>query len=179
MCPNPKQTAINLISAVEETLVSLGNEAGVSNNPIFETAINEMTVTVTAIQNWTPGNVGQDAVQVINVLESAVTTLSQTVPSLAPYVNEINLILAGIAAVVGVITANSAAPAPTETTTATPEESKAMFQAHVVADTSAKVQALVPGFKRSIWHTPESQYKKAWNEAVDADKLPDTLKVAA
>jgi hypothetical protein len=178
MCPNPKSTAISLLAAIQETAISLGNEAGISNNPAFETVIHEMTVTESAIQNWTPGNVGQDAVQVINVLESAVTTLSQTVPAVAPYVNLINIILAGIATVIGIVTANSSTPTATEASTASPAEATAAFQAHVVADTSAKVTALVPGFKRSIWHTPAVQYKNTWNKAVENANMPVTLKAA-
>jgi len=62
---------------------------------------------------------------------------------------------------------------------ASPEESHAMHQAHVIADTTAKVTTLVPGFKRSIWHSPASQYAKAWNEGVTSSGLPDELKTAA
>ena len=57
-------------------------------------------------------------------------------------------------------------------------EIQAMHAASVAVDTTAKVQTLVPGFKRSIFHSPESQYNKAWNDAVDQGGFPDTLKTA-
>jgi hypothetical protein len=36
---------------------------------------------------------------------------------------------------------------------------------------------LVPGFQRSIFHSPESQYKKAWNNSVDTNPVPGIVKV--
>jgi hypothetical protein len=87
------------------------------------------------------------------------------------------VIFAGIEAVIGVITANSPAPAAPAGSTASADDLQALHQADVAVNTQAKVQSLVPGFKRSIWHSPESQYKTAWNNAVDAGGFPYTLKV--
>jgi hypothetical protein len=89
-----------------------------------------------------------------------------------------NIILAGIETVIGVVTANSPAPVAPADATASWEERQAMHQAAVSADTTAKVQSLVPGFKRSIWHTPAHQYNEAWNKAVVAGGFPATLQVA-
>jgi len=74
------------------------------------------------------------------------------------------------------VTANSPAPAAPADIVAH-DEVQAAHVAETVATTTAKVQTLVPGFKRSIWHSPESQYKSAWNKAVEAGSYPATLKV--
>ena len=41
-----------------------------------------------------------------------------------------------------------------------------VYQAHIAAETSEKVQVLVPTFHRSIFHSVEAQFRKAWNDAV-------------
>jgi len=88
-----------------------------------------------------------------------------------------NIILAGVEAVIGVITANSPAPAAPASATAEPEVTQAMFQAHVAAQTESRVAALVPQFKRSIWHSPKSQYDRTWNNGVEAGGFPASMRV--
>ena len=58
-----------------------------------------------------------------------------------------------------------------------------MHQAHVAAEAAAKVHALVPGTKYSVWksvlpgNSPADQYKKAWDAAVDTNPVPGIVKV--
>jgi hypothetical protein len=111
-------------------------------------------------------------------LITAFQTVYNSLPIPSEYLVLGNIILAGIETVIGVVTANSPAPAAPADATASPEELQAMHQAAVSADTTAKVQSLVPGFKRSIWHTPAHQYNEAWNKAVVAGGFPATLQVA-
>src|ERR1700722_6300936 len=100
----------------------------------------------------------------------------------------INVILAGIETVIGVVTANSPAPVPAPAA-ATPEviTSGQAIHAHAVAaSTEAKVTALT-GFKPSFWdkaraaagdtHVAAGHYNSEWNKAVDAGGFPATLKV--
>jgi hypothetical protein len=77
----------------------------------------------------------------------------------------VNIILAGVVTVIGVIEANSPAP-PAPKGLQAHAETQAMHQATVIHDTTVMVTTLVPTFKQSKWHSPESQYRKAWNDAV-------------
>ena len=52
-----------------------------------------------------------------------------------------------------------------------------MYAAEVASQTATKVQALVPTFQRSIFHSPESQSKKTWNNLVDTNPAPGIVKV--
>jgi hypothetical protein len=165
MCQNAQKTLINLMAEIEPSLVALGNATGLSNNPEFELVLKEYNAALAAVESWQSGTVAQDVIQVINALEVGV----QALPIPPTYQVLVNIILAGIATVIGVLSANSPAPAPVAQTevTATPEEVQAQHQAAVIHDTTVKVQTLVPGFKRSIWHSAATQYKNQWNsEAV-------------
>lgn len=156
------------MTEIEPTLVALGNATGIANTPAFQTALNEYNVALTAIKNWTSGTPAQDAIAVINAFEAAV----QLLPIPPTYQVLLNIVLAGIATVIGVLSANSPAPAPVPapaSADATAEETQAQHQAEVIHDTTVKVQALVPGFKRSIWHSAATQYKNTWDAAVTAN----------
>jgi hypothetical protein len=148
MCQNAQKTAISLMSAIEPTIISLGNDTGIASNPAFQTVLTEYNNALTAVENWTSGTPAQDAIQIINALEIGV----QALPIPATVQTLVNIILAGIATVIGVLSANSPAPAPATTGDATPEEVTAQ-------------------------HSPATQYKNAWNSAVDVEKLPATMKV--
>jgi len=176
MCQNAVKTAGDLMAAIEPTLKSLLTETGLINTPAAQTALTEYNAALTAIQNWQSGTPSQDAIEAIGIFQEALAALP--IPTL--YTTLANIVLAGIATVIGVMTANSPAPAVPASVTdgdVAPEEMQATYQAHVIADTTTKVQALVPGFHRSIWHTAATQYKNAWNGAVDAGKFPATMKV--
>jgi len=176
MCQNAKQTAINLLTAIEPTIVALGKQLGLSADPIFTTVITEYNNALTALQSWVPGNVATEVEQALSVLQTAVSSL----PIPASIQTLVNIILAGLTAVVGVISANSPAPLPVNPPTPTPaaasaEETQGQFAAHVAADTAARVEALVPGFKRSIFHSPQHQYKTVWNDEVKHLGLPEEM----
>jgi hypothetical protein len=100
------------------------------------------------IQNWVPGTTAQNVLQLITAFTAVFDTLPLP-PNVALYVN---IITAGITAVIAILTANSPAPA---SLLGAHEETQAMHQAAVAADAAAKVAVLVPGFKRSIFHSPE------------------------
>lgn len=182
MCQNANKTVAALMAAIEPTLKSLLTFAGIAGTTEAQAAIAAYDAALTAVQNWQSGTTAQNVLELIGDFQTVFASLPlpPTVEALA------NIILAGIETVIGVLTANSpapAAPAPGDPVVgdaeaASGEEITAMRQAHVAADTAAKVQTLVPGFKRSMWHSPESQYKKAWNDAVASGQFPETLKAA-
>lgn len=182
MCQNAVKTAGSLMAAIEPTIKSLLTVTGVINTPEGEAAIAAYDAALAATQNWVSGTPAQDALQLIGDFQTAFNAVVALLPLPPLYTALINIILAGVETVIGVLTANSPAPtAPTPvvgSAAAAPEEVQAMHVAHTIADTTTKVQTLVPGFKRSIWHSPASQYKTAWNNAVDAGNFPQELKTA-
>jgi hypothetical protein len=134
--------------------------------------MNAYNAALVALQNWQSGTAAQTVLELIAAFQSVFNVL----PIPAELATLVNIILAGVETVIGVLTANSPAPVGVAGD-ATEEETQAMYQAHVVADTTAKVTALVPTFKRSIWHSPASQYTKAWNDAVIGGKFSTALAV--
>jgi hypothetical protein len=174
MCQNATKTAATLMAAIEPTIKSLLTLTGQANTPNGIAAINAYDDALVALQNWQSGTAAQNVLELITAFQ----TVYNSLPIPSEYLVLGNIILAGIETVIGVVTANSPAPVAHADATASWEERQAMHQAAVSADTSAKVQALVPGFKRSIWHTPAHQYNEAWNKAVVAGGFPATLQVA-
>jgi hypothetical protein len=159
MCKNATKTAASLMAALEPTIKSLLTATGQLNTPNDIAAMNAYDAALAALENWQSGTPAQTVLELIAAFQSVFATL----PIPANVEMFANIILGGITAVIGIVTANSPAPTGAEVHA----ETQAMHQADVAAATSAKVAALVPGFKRSIWHSPESQYNKVWNAAVD------------
>lgn len=178
MCTNAVKTVGSIMVAIEPTLNSLLTETHLITTPEGAAAIAAFDAAATAANNWVSGTVAENVLELIGDFQAVFNAL----PIPTEYAALINIILAGIETVIGVLAANSPAPAAPSpvaaSAAAAPEEIQAMHVAHTVADTTAKVQQLVPGFKRSIWHSPASQYKTAWNSAVDSGKFPQTLKTA-
>jgi hypothetical protein len=160
------------MAAIEPTIISLLTESNVINTPNGQAAIAAYDAALTAIQNWQSGTTAQNVLQLIADFQKVFNTL----PIPTKYVTLVNIILAGVEAVIAVIAANSPAPDP-PAGVVVHADTQAMHQAATAADAQAKIQKLVPGFKRSIFHSPESQYKGAWDKAVDAGGFPATLKV--
>lgn len=178
MCKNAQGTAATLMAAIEPTLKSLLALAGVDPTNF----ITQYDLALQAIQNWKSGTSAEVALEAIAAFQTAFNAL----PLPDTYKILANIILAGVETVIGVLSANSPVPnAPQagdpvagDADAAPDEVITAHYQAGVAVTTTAKVTALVPGFKRSIWHSPESQYKDAWNKAVEAGAFPDSLKAA-
>lgn len=172
MCQNANKTAASLMAAIEPTLKSLLTFAGVDPT-VSATVFSEYDTALAAIKAWAPGTAAQDILELLTAFDAAFNALPvpSTLKDLA------NIILAGISTVIGVITANS--PQPVAVSDSSPAfDFVGDYQAHVAIETASKVQTLVPGFKRSLFHSPESQYKTAWNSAVDEHSLPTELRVA-
>jgi hypothetical protein len=174
MCTNATKTSASLMQAIEPTLKSLLSFAGLLNTAAATAAINAYDSALAAIEAWTPGTTAHDVLQLVGDFQTIFSALPLplTVETLG------NIIMAGIETVIGVLTANSPAPAAiiAGTEDATAEETQVAWQAHVVSQTTAKVTTLVPTFKRSIWHSAAKQYQTAWNSAVDKGGFPHALK---
>jgi hypothetical protein len=184
MCANATKTAASLMTAIRPTLLSLLTVTGVASTPDGVAALAAFDAADKALAAWTPGTTSATVVQAIDAFTAVFNVLQ--IPEDAKVLESI--ISAGIVTVIGVVMANSPAPTAAEAdrplaggggVAAAHEETQAMHVAHVVADTTAKVGELVPGFKHSIWHSPSGQYKSEWNKAVkSADPKYATLKVA-
>jgi hypothetical protein len=178
MCKDARSTAVALMTAVEPTLKSLLSFLGQTNTTAGRAVITAYDAALAALQDWTQGTTAENVLELITDFQNAFNALTQAIP-LPPGVSTlVNVILAGIEAVIGVIAANSPAPAAPAGATATPEEATAAHQAAVAHDTEAKVTTLVPTFKRSIWHSAASQYKSTWNKAIDSGGFPSEMKAA-
>lgn len=177
MCKNATSTAASLMLAIEPTLKSLLGFLGQTSTPEGIAVITAYNAALTALQNWTSGTAAQNVLQLISDFVTGFNALANTITLPPGVVTLVNIISAGIEAVIGVITANAPAPPAPAGATATAEEITAAHQAAVAADTEKKVSALVPGFKRSIWHSAASQYKSTWNDAVAKGGFPSALKV--
>jgi len=169
MCKNATKTAAALMAAIEPTIKALLTETNLLNTPNGIAAINAYDAALAAVRAWVPGTTAQVVLEAISAFQGVFAAL----PIPDNYKVLANIILGGVIAVIGVLTANSPAPAGV----ASHPETQAMHQAAVAADTAVKVAVLVPHFKRSIWHSPESQYDSAWNKAVDAGGFSSSLKV--
>jgi hypothetical protein len=165
MCTNATKTAANLMLAIEPTLTSFLNLLGVGNTPAGLAAIAAFDTAQKAVAAWVPGSTSQDVIQVLDAFETVFSALP--VPAEAKTLAD--LIIAGVVTVIGVITGNSPAPvaAPADAT-ASDEEVQAGHAIATAKATEARVQTLVPGFKRLIWHSAASQYKSQWNKSVAA-----------
>jgi hypothetical protein len=164
MCVNATKTAGALLAGIKPTIVAILAATGLTNTAGGLALIAAFTAAQTALQNWVSGTAAQDVIEAL----TAIQTVFSALPLPATVLLFSKIILGGIIAVIGIVTANSPAPAPPVGFDAH-EDTQVMHQAEVAASTAAQVEALVPGFKRSIFHSPESQYKKAWNDAVAAN----------
>jgi hypothetical protein len=175
MCTNAAGTAASLFTAIEPTIKSLLSLEGLLNTPQGVAAIAAYDAALTALQNWKSGTTAQNVLQLIGAFQSVFNAL----PMPPMYSTLVNIVLAGVETVIGILTANSPAPvvAMPADANATLEERIAAYQAQVAKETEAKVMALAPGFKRSLFHSVAHQYNSTWNKAVDAGGFPATLKV--
>jgi len=177
MCKNATSTAASLMNTVEPMIINLLTLEGLATTPDGVAAINAFNAAKTALSNWTSGSTATVVVETMN----AFTAVFQTLPLPADAKGLESVILAIIESIIGVLTANSPAPAPvtTEIVSASTEEIQAAHVNTVVNDTTAKVTTLLPEFKRSIWKSASHQAKDEWNKAVaKSDTKYSVLKVA-
>ena len=178
MCKNAASTAASLMQAIEPTLTSLLSFLGQTNTPDGIAVIAAYNAALTALKNWQSGTTAQNVLQLITDFQTVFNALAGSIVLPPGVVALVNIILAGVEAVIGILVANSPAPVAPAGATASAEEITAAHQAAVAHDTEEKVTALVPTFKRSIWHSAASQYNSEWNKAVEANGLPASLKAA-
>ena len=178
MCRNAQSTAVSLMTAIEPTLKSLLSYLGQTSTPQGIAVINAYDAALAAVKSWQSGTNAQNALELIGDLQVVFNALVQSLPVPNNVVVLVNIILAGLEAVLGVLAANSPAPPAPADATASDEEIQVQHQLKVAQDTTAKVGTLVPDFHRSIWHSPASQYNSTWNKGVDEGGFPASMKAA-
>ena len=182
MCTQAEKTAVAVLAAEEGELKNLLTFIGQANTPLGISVYTAYTTAVTALQNWVPGTAAAEASQIVTAFLNVFNQL--------PIPSEIqglaDLIGAAVQTVLGILEANSPAPAATGTV-ATPEAQE--LHAHAVeAKTEAAVQEKT-GFKLGwmdkvrIAHGDHTIIKKRfddeWNKKVPTDPKYAALKVAA
>lgn len=174
MCQKAAATAASLMQAIEPSLVSLLTLENLGNTPNGIAAITAYKAALVALENWKQGTTAQNVLQLIGDFQTVFNTLPIPPTDLALA----NIILAGVEAVIGVVTANSPQPAPAPVAgTASEEESTVQYQLDVAAKTEAAVAKLVPDFRRSIWHSAAHQYRSVWNHAIVTGGFPPAMKI--
>lgn len=162
MCQKAAETAAAVLKGVEPTFVELLTLEGIATTTEGVTAINAFNAAQAALASWQSGTPAQNIIQLVDDFTAVFGTLP-----LPPEVKSLgNIILAALATVTGILSANSPAPASPAGAPAF-EETQALHALSVRADTEAKVQALVPQFKLSRFHSPAVQYRNTWNKAVE------------
>jgi hypothetical protein len=173
MCKNATKTAAALMDAIEPTIKSLLAATGQLNTPDGIAAMNAYDAALAAVEAWQSGTTAQNVLELIN----AFTAVFNTLPLPENVKLYVNIIEAGITAVIAILTANSPAPASDD------ENAQAMHQAHVAAEAAVKVNAILPGVKFSVrksvlpGQSPADQYNKAWDNACDTNPVAGIGKV--
>ena len=172
MCKNATSVIGAEMNAIEPELKSFLAVIGQADTPDGLAAVSAYDAAKTAFTNWTPGTSAELAVEALNAFNAVFQTLP--VPTEAKALE--GIIEAGVAITIGLLTGNSTTDAAAHAT--------------IAADTHAKVQALVPSYKESLWDKARAdlgdhsivanKQKHYWNqevtEAAKVDPKYATLK---
>lgn len=168
MCEKSEATAAAVLEGAEPEFVSLLTATGVATTPDGTAAINAYKAAEQALENWTPGTTTQTVIEAVNAAVKIFNVL--------PFPSDAKLLVDAISAifatVLGIITANS--PAPAAATAATAELAVKAQEDHadsVAADTETKVLALTgykPGFitRTKVMLGDHSAIASAWKNNV-------------
>jgi len=179
MCLNAQPKVVGLMKAIRPTILSLLAFLGQTSTPAGVAVINAYDAALAAVEAWKSGTSAENALQLIGDLQVVFNAFVQALPVVPQNVVVlINIILAGLEAVVGMLAGNSPVTEAPADATASAEEIQEQHQLHVAYDTKAKVGTLVPDFQFSPWHSPASQYNKTWNKGVDEGGFPASMKAA-
>jgi hypothetical protein len=162
MCTNANKVVENLLAALK---IPIDNLLAVLNVPATTIASVDAAynAALAALQNFTPGTALETAIQAVEALDSVFNALP--VPDL--YKGVAAAIAAAIAGILG--TLEGLAPAPAGVTAEA-------HLAHATAETAARVQAILPGYKSS-W-TERVLHPDSW-PVIEFRKQVNTAWVAA
>jgi hypothetical protein len=182
MCQNAEKTVYEVLAAEEPTIKSILTLEGVADTPAATNALTAYDQALADLQSWVPGSPSQDAIEVLDDAQEAITALGPLVPQ--PYGILLQTALAGIVLAIGMVTGNSPAPTPASLPDGvTADQVQQDHERDTMATYSVSAQALVPFYKiqtRGTWlpeRHPAEQYKACWNKAVELSGAPTSFKV--
>jgi hypothetical protein len=167
MCDNLAEVTASILTTAEPQLEALLNFEGILNTSQGQTIIAEYKQAEADLANWKPGLVGENIVEVLTDVNSAIEALP--IPPEDKFLA--NVILAAVTGVIGVIDSHEPAAA------ATPPASIviAAHAAATIASTTTQVQELVPEFKAPRFFSYPHEQKKVWKTRVNKlDKIYTT-----
>lgn len=182
MCQQSEAQVLNVVKASESTIITLLTEAKIISTAQGQTIETDFEALIADVQNWKSGTPADAAIQVVQDIEAALPLL----PIPPPYNILVPVALAGLTTILTLLGANSPAPAIANAGELTAHVQT--LHAHsVAAQGEAKVESLT-GYKPSTMDKARAmmgdsgiaakKYKQVWNETIETNGLPDTLKAA-
>jgi hypothetical protein len=173
---------LNIAEVAESTAINLLTESKLISTAQGQVVSGYYSTLIADIKNWKSGTPANDIEQIVQDIEAILPAL----PIPAPFNVLVPIALGGLTTILTLLGANSPAPTPDESTV--PAEAHQLAHAHTVgAAGEAKVEALT-GYKPSMIDKARAmlgdssiaanKYKQVWNDTVDANGLPETLKAA-
>ena len=108
MCKNAESTALTLAEGIEPTVIQILTLEGLASSTEGQAAINAFNTLITSLKTWQPGTGAQDVIQAID----AFTTVFNVLPFPDTDKTLVDIVVAGVTTLIGILTANSPAPAP-------------------------------------------------------------------
>lgn len=184
MCQNAQKTVPEFLEVAETATINLLTQSGTINTAEGQQIVKDFATVEGDITSWTPGSPATDVIQVLNDIAVALPLI----PMPPLYEVTVSVALGLITAAIGLFSGNGAVTNETGEVIDNPTAEQTQAHAlHVMAETSAKIKAIVPdadfSVKRAAFllpgHSPADQGKKFWNKKVDENKeLPPALKIA-
>jgi hypothetical protein len=157
MCQSAAKDASGVLSTLEPELESFLTFEKVSTAEAT-LLISQYKEAEADLLNWTPGTAGQDIVELLTDVDSALNALP--LPQSDLFLA--NVFFAAVTGVIGVIEAHE----PASTGTTAQPNAQGLHAAAIASTASSKVQSLVPEFKLSHFHTVGHQVSKVWQGRV-------------
>lgn len=186
MCANAEQQLINIAQVTETTAISLLTESKLISTTQGTTITSYFSTLITDLKAWKSGTPATNILQIVEDIAALLPSL----PIPAPFNLLVPVALGGLETILTLLGANSPAPVTAATEGAVPELAPHLQSLHanaVAVAGEAKVESLT-GYKPSTIDKARAmfgdssiaakKYKQVWNETVESNSLPETLKVA-
>lgn len=185
MCANAEAQVINIAQVAETTTISLLTESKLISTTQGTTITSYFSTLITDLKAWKSGTPATNILQVVQDIQALLPSL----PIPAPFNLLVPVALGGLETILTLLGANS--PAPVEAGVEATTEALAANQelhAHATAAAGEAKVVQLTGYKASKWdkaramvgdtHVASDAYRKVWNETVESNSLPETLKAA-
>lgn len=184
MCQDAQKTVPAFLEVAQKATINLLTLSGTINTAEGQQIVKDFATVEGDIASWTPGLPATEAIEVLTDINAALPLI----PMPPLYEMTVSIAIGLITAAIGLFSGNGQVTDENGTPVIAPTETQIRAHAiHVMAETSAKINTIVPGAHFSVkraalmlpGHSPADQGKRFWNEHVDENKeLPPALKVA-